>query len=91
MDSMIIIMDITADITAGIIGATPPIIDQGLADLWSQRNSWRKGLVRELHREVFKEALERQGAQEGQDQLLEDQVRQQGQEEHHPEEDQEAR
>ncbi len=54
MDSMIIIMDIMADITAGIIGATPLIIDQGLADLWSPRNSWRKGLARELQREMFK-------------------------------------
>ena len=33
MDYMIIIMDIMADITADIIGATPPIIDPGLADL----------------------------------------------------------
>ncbi len=41
MDSIIIIMDIMADITAditagimaGIMGVTPPIIDQGLADL----------------------------------------------------------
>ncbi len=36
MDSIIIIMDITAgitaDITAGIMEVTPPIIDQGLAD-----------------------------------------------------------
>ena len=33
MDYMILIMDITVDITAGIMGDTPPIIDQGLANL----------------------------------------------------------
>lgn len=33
MDTMIIIMDIMAGITADIIGTTPPIIDPGLADL----------------------------------------------------------
>ncbi len=33
MDYMILIMDITVDITVDIMGGTPPIIDQGLAHL----------------------------------------------------------